>query len=62
MDTEKKIQISYMDPNNHAKKFTIAYVNNNATNEKLVEFGKKTMNLTKNTYVSTSVITTTKLD
>lgn len=56
------IQITSTDPNEKKVTDKIAYVNPQATNEQLTEFARMLLNLSDNTYLSTTKITEEAID
>lgn len=62
MGTDTTLALSYLDPTNKAVQKSITYANPSAANADLVNFNKALVNLTNNTYVSTTRIDRIKLD
>ena len=60
--TDTTVTVSYLDPSSKAAQKSITYANPAASNADLVNFNKKLINLTQNTYVSTTRIDKIKLD
>lgn len=62
MDTTRSVQIEVESYSTGTrKKFTLSNINPAITREKVAEFAKKTVALTKNTYMACNVIETTRI-
>lgn len=60
--TDTSVIIAYLTPELKAKNRSVTHINNEASGDDLVLFSKKYVDLTDNTYVSTTVVKRVKLD
>lgn len=62
MATERKLKINVLDPDNKTKTITASDINTDTSTADLLSYSKGLIQLTDNTYISTSKIDETNLD
>lgn len=60
--TDTSVVISMLTPSMVSKSRSITHINNNVSGDVLISFARKFVDLTDNTYISTSVVKRMKLD
>lgn len=60
--TDTSVIIAYLTPSMESKNRSVTHINNNISGADAVQFAKNYVDLTDNTYVSTTVVKRVKLD
>ena len=60
--TDTSVIIAYLTPDLKGKNRSVTHINNNVSGADAIQFARNYVDLTDNTYISTTVVTRVKLD